>query len=114
SAEELGLKYTNHSDDTVTPLDPLFSVWSAVNRVSRSGAVIGEDEKATPYQALKAITSHAAYEFFEEDTKGSLAVGKLADFVILDETPLKVEALDIKDIQVEEPIKEGSSIFVRT
>lgn len=113
SAEELGLKYTNHSDDTVTPLDPLFSVWSAVNRVSRSGAVIGEDEKATPYQALKAITSHAAYEFFEEDTKGSLVVGKLADFVILDKNPLKAEPMDIKDIKVMETIKEGSSIFVR-
>lgn len=107
----MDLKYTNHSDATVTPIDPLFTVWSAVNRISRSGAVIGEKERATPYQALKAITSNAAYEFFEEETKGTLTRKKIADFVILDRNPLKVRSIDIKDIQVMETIKEGRSIF---
>src|SRR5690606_992124 len=51
TADRMGLKYTNHSDATVTPIDPIFTIWSAVNRVSRSGAVIGENERATPYQA---------------------------------------------------------------
>ncbi len=111
SAERLGLKPTNHSDDTVTPVNPLFTIWSAVNRVSRSGAVIGENERATPYLALKAITDNAAYEFFEEDIKGTLTKGKLADFVILDKNPLTVEPMDIKDIQVVETIKEGKTIF---
>ncbi|MGO3183199.1 MAG: amidohydrolase [Aequorivita sp.] len=111
SADKLGLKYTNHSDDTVTPLDPLFSVWSAVNRVSRTGETIGESERATPYQALKAITANAAYEFFEEDTKGSLSLGKLADFVILDKNPLLVDPMKIKDIKVVETFKEGVSIY---
>ncbi|WP_026451548.1 amidohydrolase [Aequorivita capsosiphonis] len=111
SADKLSLKYTNHSDATVTPIDPLFTVWSAVNRVSRTGKTIGPDEKATPYQALKAITSHAAYEFFEEETKGSLSLGKLADFVILDQNPLLVDPMKIKDIKVVETIKEGKSIF---
>lgn len=111
SAEKIGLKYTNHSDDTVTPIDPLFTIWSAVNRVSRTGEVIGEKERATPYQALKAITSHAAYEFFEEDSKGSISEGKLADFVILDKNPLKVEPMEIRGIKVVETIKEGKTIF---
>lgn len=111
SAEKLGLKYTNHSDATVTPIDPLFTVWSAVNRVSRTGKTIGLDQKATPYQALKAITTHAAYEFFEEKTKGSLGTGKLADFVILDKNPLKVDSKTIKHIKVMETIKEGKSIY---
>lgn len=111
SAEKLGLKYTNHSDATVTPIDPLFTVWSAVNRVSRTGKTIGKNEKATPYQALKAITSHAAYEFFEENSKGSLSKEKLADFVILNKNPLTVDPMEIKDIKVVETIKEGKSIF---
>jgi len=113
SADEIGLKYTNHSDATVTPIDPIFTIWSAVNRVSRSGAVIGEDEKATPYQALKAVTAHAAYEFFEENSKGTLEKGKLADFVILDKNPLTVSPMDIKTIRVVETIKEGNTVFKR-
>lgn len=113
SAEKLGLKYTNHSDATVTPIDPLFTVWTAVNRISRSGKVIGPNQRATPYQALKAITSHAAYEFYEEDSKGSLRAGKLADFVILDKNPLTVDPMEIKDINVTETIKEGKTVFKR-
>lgn len=111
SAERLGLKPTNHSDATVTPIDPIFTIWTAVNRVSRSGAIIGEKERAKPYLALKAITSNAAYEFFEENFKGTLVEGKLADFVILDKNPLKVKPMDIKNIQVLETIKEGKTVF---
>lgn len=111
TADKMGLKYTNHSDDTVTPLDPLFSVWTAVNRTSRTGKIIGKDERASPYQALKAITSNAAYEYFEEDSKGSLEVGKLADLVILDNNPLSVKADKIRDIKVVKTIKEGKTIY---
>ena len=111
SATKLGLKPTNHSDATVTPINPLFTVWSAVNRVSRSGAVIGENEKTSPYLALMAITNNAAYEFFEEGSKGSIEVGKLADFVILDNNPLKVDVMKIKDIKVLQTIKEGKTVF---
>ena len=111
SARKLGLKPTNHSDATVTPINPIFTVWTAVNRFSRSGIVIGEKERTTPYLALQAITSFAAYEFFDEDLKGTLTVGKLADFVILDKNPLKVDPMDIKNIQVIETIKEGKSIY---
>ncbi|RXJ49708.1 amidohydrolase [Gelidibacter gilvus] len=111
SAKKLGLNPTNHSDATVTPIDPLFTIWSAVNRVSRSGAVIGDTERTTPYLAIQAITSNAAYEYFEEDLKGSISEGKLADFVILDKNPLKVEPMNIKNIQVLETIKEGKTVF---
>ena len=113
SAIKLGLKQTNHSDATVTPIDPIFTIWTAVNRVSRSGAIIGEAERVSPYQAIKAITANAAYEFFEENLKGSLTKGKLADFVILDKNPLTVEPIEIKNIKIMETIKEGKSIYVR-
>lgn len=111
SAKRLGLKPTNHSDATVTPINPIFTVWTAVNRVSRSGAIIGAAERTTPYLALQAITSFAAYEFFDEGLKGTLTVGKLADFVILDRNPLKVKPIEIKNIQVVETVKEGKTIF---
>lgn len=100
SAKKLGLKPTNHSDATVTPIDPIFTIWTAVNRVSRSGAIIGQAERTTPYLALQAITSFAAYEFFDENLKGTLTEGKLADFVILDKNPLKVKPMKIKNIKV--------------
>lgn len=111
TADKMGIIYTNHSDDTVTPVDPMFSVWSAVNRTSRSGAIIGKDERASPYQALKAITTNAAYEYFEEDSKGSLSQGKLADLVILDSNPLKADPMKIKDITILQTIKEGKVIY---
>lgn len=113
TADKMGLKYTNHSDDTVTPVDPLFTVWSAVNRTSRSGKIIGANERATPYQALKAITTNAAYEYYEENSKGTLTKGKLADLVILDASPLTVSADKLKDIHVVTTIKEGKIIYQR-
>ncbi|WP_230658646.1 amidohydrolase [Psychrobacter sp. I-STPA10] len=111
SAHNMGFKYTNHSDDTVTPVNPLLSVWTAVNRTSRSGQIIGANERITPYQALKAVTEHAAYQYFEEDSKGTLTVGKVADLVILDNNPLAVPADRIKDIKVMQTIKNGVVIY---
>lgn len=113
SSIKLGLKPTNHSDAPVTPINPLFTIWTAVNRVSRSGAIIGEAERVSPYQAIKAVTANAVYEFFEENLKGTLTKGKLADFVILDKNPLTVEPMEIKNIRIMETVKEGKSIFVR-
>jgi predicted amidohydrolase YtcJ len=95
----------------VAPIDQLLTIWTAVNRVSRNGEVIGPDERATPLEALQAITINAAYEYREESSKGSLEPGKLADLVILDRNPLKVEPMSIKDIKVVETIKEGKTIY---
>jgi predicted amidohydrolase YtcJ len=81
--------------------------------VSRTGQIIGEDEKLTPYEALKSITEWAAYQHFEEAKKGTLTVNKLADMVVLDQNPLKVDPMKIKDIIVLETIKEGQSVYKR-
>ncbi|EAQ41976.1 amidohydrolase [Polaribacter sp. MED152] len=108
-----GLKVTIHSDAPVALPNLMRVVWTAVERTSRSGKVIGENERLTPYEALQAITSWSAYQHFEEDTKGSLTAGKLADLVILNENPLTVEPSKIKDIVVLETIKEGESIYKR-
>jgi predicted amidohydrolase YtcJ len=86
---------------------------SAVNRTTRSGYVLGAEHRITPLQALKAMTLWSAYQHFEEDTKGSLEVGKRADLVILDRNPLTVEPSTIKDITIQETIKDGTSIYRR-
>jgi predicted amidohydrolase YtcJ len=75
---------------------------------------LGPDEKIKPIDALKAITINAAYQYHEEDRKGSIKVGKLADLVILDQNPLTIDPLKIKDIKVLETIKEGKSVYTRT
>jgi hypothetical protein len=111
TAIDKGLRPTNHTDFNVSPLDQMVVVWTAVNRLSRGGEVIGPDQRVTPLEALKAITINAAHQYFEEQSKGSLEPGKLADLVILDKNPLKVDPMTIKDIKVIETFKEGKSIY---
>jgi predicted amidohydrolase YtcJ len=72
---------------------------------------VDQDPRHPALEALKAITINAAYQYFEEKTKGSIEVGKLADLVILDQNPLKVDPMTIKDIKVVETIKEGKTIY---
>jgi heat shock protein HslJ len=95
----------------VAPLDQLFMLWSAVNRVSRSGETIGPDQRVSPYEGLKAMTAWAAEQYGEQEDKGTLEVGKLADLVILDRDPLQVAPIAIKEIKVAETIKEGVTIY---
>ncbi|MEJ2163561.1 MAG: amidohydrolase family protein, partial [Robiginitalea sp.] len=106
-----GLRLTIHTDAPVALPNLMRVVWTAVERTSRSGQIIGESERLTPFEALKAITIWSAYQHFEEERKGSLSPGKLADLVILDQNPLKVAPDTIKDIQVVETIKEGVSVY---
>jgi predicted amidohydrolase YtcJ len=112
-AIDKGLKPTNHTDFVVAPLDQMFMLWSAVNRVSRAGAVIGADQRVTPMEGLKAMTIWAADQHREGDIKGSLEAGKLADLVILDKNPLKAKPMAIKDIKVVETVKEGKTVYKR-
>ena len=113
SALKKGLHVTSHTDAPVAFPNLMMILWTTVNRVSRSGTVIGPDERLTPYQALQSITIWGAWQHFEEDRKGSLKAGKLADLVILDKNPLKVDPMTLKDIRVMETIKEGQSVYKR-
>lgn len=113
SARSHGLHCSNHTDFAVTPLDSMFVLWSSVNRVSRSGQVIGPNERIAAHDALKAITIDAAYQYGEEQRKGSIEVGKLADLAILDANPTNVSAAAIKDIKVTETIKDGKTVYRR-
>jgi predicted amidohydrolase YtcJ len=111
SALKKGVRITTHTDAPVALPNLMMIVHTAVNRTSRSGTIMGPDERLTPYEALQSITSWSAFQFFEEKTKGSFAIGKLADMVVLDNNPLKVDKAKIKDIKVLETFKEGKSIY---
>lgn len=111
AAIDKGLQPTNHTDFVVVPLDQMFMLWSAVNRQSRAGQVIGADQRITPLEGLQSMTINVARQYAEQASKGSLEVGKLADLVVLDNNPLKVEPMAIKDIKVVETVKEGKTIY---
>ena len=113
SALKRGIKFTLHSDCPVTPVSPLFCVFAAVNRITRNGEVLGPEFRLTPEEALRSVTIDAAWQTFDEKRKGSIEVGKLADFTILAENPLAVPPERIKDIKVEEVIIGGKPEFRR-
>jgi predicted amidohydrolase YtcJ len=110
-AIDAGLRPTNHTDFYVAPLDQMFMMWSAVNRVSREGEVVGPDQRITPLEALKSQTIWAAEQYDEQGRRGSLEPGKIADLVILSANPLKVEPMAIREIKVLETFKEGKSTY---
>jgi predicted amidohydrolase YtcJ len=111
SAVSRGIRFTIHNDTPVTPVDPLLLVWCSVNRTTKEGKVLGPEQRISPYAALRAVTIDAAWQNFEEKTKGSIEVGKLADLVVLAENPLKVDPARIKDIHIQETIVGGESCF---
>lgn len=111
SAGDLGLRYTFHQDSPVIPPDMLETVWCAANRITRAGAVLGGGERVSVYDALRAITIHAAYQYGEEDKKGSIAPGKDASFVLLDRDPLAVPPAELRHIRVVETICRGKTIY---
>jgi predicted amidohydrolase YtcJ len=108
---DAGLTLTSHHDAPVTFPNSMRVLDATVNRVTRSGYILGPDQKITPYEGLKTLTEWAAKQYFEENSKGTLATGKLADFVILDKNPLKIDPTSINTIKISETIKEGKSIF---
>lgn len=89
-----------HTDSGVTPIGHLMTMWCAVNRVTPSGRVLGEYEKITPYEALHAATIGAAFQLHMDHEIGSIEAGKFADFAVLNDSPLDVDPMAIRDIAV--------------
>lgn len=111
SAVRAGTPYTFHQDTPVLPPDMLDTVWCAVNRLTQAGTRLGEEERVTPYEALQAVTIHAAAQYFEEEEKGSIRAGKQADLVILDRSPLTCPPEEIRGIRVLRTIKGGETVY---
>jgi predicted amidohydrolase YtcJ len=95
-----GVPFSLHTDAGVTPLGSLHSMWCAVNRVTPKGRVLGEAEKISAADALHAVTLGSAYLLGLDSEMGSIQPGKLADFTILEESPLDVDPMAIRDIAV--------------
>ncbi|MDF1702268.1 MAG: amidohydrolase [Planctomycetota bacterium] len=111
SALDRGMKFTLHHDAPVAGIGMLPVAAAAVNRKTSSGAPLGLDQKITPFQALRAITHDAAWQYFQEDRKGTLEVGKVADLVILEADPLAIDPAKMSGIRVLETIKDGKTVF---
>jgi predicted amidohydrolase YtcJ len=113
-ARKRGMIFTSHHDAPVAFPDSMRVLDATVTRRARgSGRIVGPNQRVDVITALKAMTIWPAYTHFEEKTKGSLELGKLADFAILSKDPTAIEPTTIADIKVMETIKEGKTIFRR-
>ena len=106
-----GLPFTLHSDLPVTPVDPLASIHNAVNRVTRQGKILGADERIPVLEAFKAYTVNAAFCSFEENSKGSIVDGQLADFAIISDNPLSISPDKIKEIEILGTYVGGTKVY---
>ena len=111
SALRRNINFTLHQDSPVKMPNQILAMHNAVNRQTQSGRILGAEQRLSIMEAIKALTINAAYQYFEEDEKGSIEEGKVADFVILDRNPLDVDSSEIKEIKVLETIKEGNTIY---
>ncbi len=110
SAQRRGIRYTIHNDASVTPTRPLHLMACSVNRTTASGRVLGQEQRVSARQALRAHTADAAWQVFLEKERGSIEVGKLAEFAILSDNPLE-NPDTMAQIQVEQTIRRGKLVY---
>ncbi|MUK87341.1 amidohydrolase family protein [Ornithinibacillus sp. L9] len=110
-ASKRKLLYTLHSDCPITPISPLFSIWAAVNRVTREGHVLGAEQRISVEKALRTMTIDGSKLNFDEENTGSIEVGKLADFAVLDADPTTIDPMKIKDIKVIATFIGGEKVY---
>jgi hypothetical protein len=106
-----GMKFTSHHDAPVAKPDSMRVLEATVTRRTRSRDILGPRHRVPVMTALKAMTLWSAYQHFEENRKGSIEQGKLADFVVLSKNPTKVDPETIHDIKILETIKEGRTVY---
>mgnify|MGYP003640847022 FL=1 len=106
-----GIKFSIHSDAPVTFPNAMRILHSATNRVTRSGVILGPEERLDALTALKAMTIWPAYQHFEENSKGSIEKGKVADLVVLSQNPITLPREQLLELKVMETIKDGESVY---
>jgi predicted amidohydrolase YtcJ len=109
SAEKYGVRYTIHNDASVTPTRPIHLAHCAINRLTLAGRVLGEQQKVSVLSALRAQTIDAAWQVFQEDKRGSLEKGKLADMIVLSGNPLLCSE-KIDKLKVLKTIRRGNVV----
>lgn len=107
-----GMWFTVHNDAPVVPPDTIRLLWATTNRLTRSSRTLGENQRISTYDALRAMTLNAAYQHFEEQHKGSIEVGKQADLVVLSADPLAMPTSDLLSLKVQATFSRGQQIYV--
>lgn len=95
------------------PQEPLYGIYAAVARKTKTGYVLGAEEAVSVMDALRAYTRTSAYALFEEKRRGSLEPGKIADLIVLDQNILEVPSEEVKDAQVLITVKDGVIVVNR-
>lgn len=111
SALQQNIIFTMHQDTPVIAPDMLESIWCAVNRRTHDGILLGSEERIPVYEALRAVTTNTAYQYFDENLHGRIRPGMAADFVILNQNPLLVPSEEIRSVKVVETIRQGKCIY---
>ena len=111
SALKKNITFTFHQDSPVIKPNMFETIWCAVTRITKSGVILGENERISVINAIKALTLNYKYQYFKENEKGSIKEGKNADLIIIDKNPLKINFDEIKNIKVIETIKKGATLF---
>lgn len=111
SALRRGMIFSQHHDSPVALPSAIRILSSVVTRRTRSGDILGAGQCVPVDVALKSLTIWPAYQHYEENNRGSIEAGKLADFVVLDKNPHKVPILSLADLKVMETIKEGKTVY---
>lgn len=106
-----GVTFSLHTDLPITPIEPLRMIHAAVNRLTRNGNVLGEAERVSPLDAIRGVTLWAAATSFEEDIKGSITPGKLADWVVLSDNPLTVAPETVDALDILETVVGGKTVY---
>lgn len=114
SALALGIPFTFHQDSPVLPPDMVETLWIAANRITKSGVLLGPEQRIPAEAALAAVTRNAAFQYFEERQKGTLAPGKQADLVVLDRDPVVTDPAALCSIRVLRTVKGGETVWQRT
>jgi predicted amidohydrolase YtcJ len=108
-----GLKVVSSTDFGMVPINPMVSLRACVTRLTRTGHVLGPDERLSVAEALPLLTRAPAYCAFQEHQKGSLELGKLADLVVLSEDPEEVPGPELERIQVDATVVGGQLVYER-
>jgi predicted amidohydrolase YtcJ len=111
---DMGFSLPFSSDSTGTQPEasnPFWGIWCAVRRESFDGSILDPEQRISVMEAIRCYTIYAAYSGFEEDMKGSIEPGKLADLIVVSDNPLTVTVDYIKDIKVEMTIIDGKIVY---
>ncbi len=110
---DAGIRVPGASDYTPGPFEPMMAMQSLVTRKDYAGRVWGAEQRVTIEEALRIGTINGAYASYEENVKGSISLGKYADFVVLEQDPRKVDPDRLKDVRIMRTVVGGNTAFVR-